>query len=44
VFLEPITYLKQQLNKFVEVAFLDAQVVENDLACPIDTLKNRFIE
>jgi hypothetical protein len=36
--------LKQYFHIFVQFAFLDAQIAENDFAWPFDILKIRFID
>jgi hypothetical protein len=40
----PFAYLKHHLSDFIQIAFLDAQNVENELEWHFDTLKHRFIE
>jgi hypothetical protein len=40
----PFPYLKHHLSDFIQIAFLDAQDVENELVWHFDTLKRRFID
>jgi hypothetical protein len=40
----PFAYSKHQLSESVQVAFLDAQDAENELAWPFDSVKHRFID
>jgi hypothetical protein len=44
VFLGSFAYLKHLLSDFVLVGFFDSQDAEHELACPLDTLKHRFID
>jgi hypothetical protein len=42
--LRAIQLLKLDLSDFVQIAFVDAQNAENDLAWPFEKLKHRFVD